>query len=55
MVTPRGRELIAAAAPLHVADVRDVLIDQLTPVEMRMLCAVADKVHQRLELAQGRR
>ena len=55
VVTPRGRELIAAAAPLHVADVRDVLIDQLTPVEMRMLCAVADKVHQRLELAQGRR
>ena len=55
IITPRGRELIAAAAPLHVADVRNVLIDQLTPAEMRLLCAVADKVHHRLELAESPR
>lgn len=55
VITSRGRELIAAAAPLHVADVRSVLIDQLTPAEMRTLCDVADKVHQRLEAVERSR
>ncbi len=49
VITSKGRELIQAAAPLHVADVRHVLIDQLTPTEMGTLGAVADKVHQRLQ------
>ena len=34
-ITSRGRELIEAAAPQHVADVRSAVIDQLTPGSWR--------------------
>ena len=47
-ITPRGRELIEAAAPHHVADVRAAFIDQLTPQEMDLLVKVGDKVRARL-------
>jgi DNA-binding MarR family transcriptional regulator len=47
-VTPRGSDQIKAAAPQHVADVRDVLIDHLTATELDMLATVGDKVRQRL-------
>ena len=48
-ITARGRDLIGAAAPQHLTDVRDVLIDHLTATEMEMLVAIGDKVHERLE------
>lgn len=51
-ITPRGRDLIAAAAPQHVADVRDVLIDHLTTTELEMLATIGDKVHERLAARQ---
>jgi DNA-binding MarR family transcriptional regulator len=47
-ITPRGGELIEAAAPQHVADVRDAVIDQLTAAELRTLTAIGDKVRARL-------
>jgi DNA-binding MarR family transcriptional regulator len=47
-ITPRGRDLITAAAPQHVANVRDVFIDQLTKAEMKSLIAIGDKVRKRL-------
>jgi DNA-binding MarR family transcriptional regulator len=47
-ITPRGADLIKAAAPQHVADVRDVLIDHLTAPELDTLSAIGDKVRQRL-------
>jgi DNA-binding MarR family transcriptional regulator len=47
-ITPQGRDLIKAAAPLHVADVRDVLIDHLTAAELEMLSTIGDKVRERL-------
>ncbi len=47
-ITPRGTELIKAAAPRHVADVREVLIDHLTATELEMLTTIGDKVHDRL-------
>ena len=47
-ITPRGRDLIEAAAPQHVADVRNVLIDHLTATEMETLGAISDKVRDRL-------
>ena len=54
MITARGSELIEVAAPQHVADVRDAIIDLLTPAEMRTLEAVGDKVRTRLaELESG--
>jgi DNA-binding MarR family transcriptional regulator len=51
-ITAQGRDLIAAAAPQHVADVRDVLIDHLTSDELQTLVAIGDKVQARLELLQ---
>ncbi|MET0494267.1 MAG: hypothetical protein ABW000_14165 [Actinoplanes sp.] len=48
-ITPRGSELIDAAAPQHVADVRDVLINHLTVAELETLIAIGDKVRARLE------
>ncbi|MFD7003068.1 MarR family winged helix-turn-helix transcriptional regulator [Streptomyces mirabilis] len=54
VITDQGRELIETAAPLHVADVRNVLIDHLTPVQLELLCEIGDQVRQRLaELAPG--
>ncbi|GAB3895494.1 hypothetical protein GCM10027612_48330 [Microbispora bryophytorum subsp. camponoti] len=47
-ITPRGSDLIKVAAPQHVADVRDVLIDHLTAEEMAMLVTIGDKVRERL-------
>jgi DNA-binding MarR family transcriptional regulator len=47
-ITPRGRDLITAAAPQHVASVRDVFIDQLTKAELKSLIAIGDKVRKRL-------
>ena len=48
-LTPRGSDLIRTAAPQHVADVRDVLIDHLTPAELDMLDTIGSKVHDRLQ------
>ncbi|MFG1840733.1 MarR family winged helix-turn-helix transcriptional regulator [Micromonospora sp. NPDC049175] len=47
-ITAQGTELIAAAARQHVADVRDVVIDQLTQTELKTLATITDKVRRRL-------
>jgi DNA-binding MarR family transcriptional regulator len=47
-ITSRGSDLIKAAAPQHVADIRDALIDHLTPAELETLVAIGDKVRERL-------
>jgi DNA-binding MarR family transcriptional regulator len=47
-ITPQGRVLITAAAPSHVTDVREVLIDHLTEAQMRTLTAIGEKVRERL-------
>ncbi len=52
-ITTRGRELIAAAAPQHVADVRSAMIDQLTTDELSTLSVIADKVRERLRLLES--
>lgn len=52
-ITPRGSALIEAAAPQHVGDVRDVLIDHVTAAELETLVTVAGKVQARL-LALGK-
>ena len=49
-VTVRGRDLVAAAAPQHVSDVRAVLIDHLTPTELETIAAIYDTVHERLDV-----
>ena len=53
-ITSRGRDLIATAAPQHVSNVRDALIDQLTAAELEMLTTISDTVRKRLsELEAG--
>jgi DNA-binding MarR family transcriptional regulator len=47
-ITPQGRDLIVAAAPLHVANVRDALIDHLTATELQSLITIGDKVRERM-------
>jgi DNA-binding MarR family transcriptional regulator len=47
-ITTRGSELIRAAAPQHVADVRTALIDHLTTEELQTLAALSDKIRTRL-------
>jgi DNA-binding MarR family transcriptional regulator len=47
-ITEAGLELITAAAPQHVADVRAAFIDQLTATELRTLIKIGDKVRERL-------
>ena len=48
VITEQGRTLIEAAAPLHLADVRNVLIDHLTPAQMDLLIELGDQVEARL-------
>ncbi|HLU30430.1 MAG TPA: MarR family transcriptional regulator [Acidimicrobiia bacterium] len=43
-LTPEGRKAIEEAAPLHVADVRSLLIDQLTKEQQEALAVIAEKV-----------
>lgn len=53
-ITHRGRELIEAAAPQHVADIRSVLVDHLDTAELAALSAIGEKVRARLTaLEQG--
>ncbi len=51
-ITSRGQELIEAAAPQHVADVRSVIIDHLSATELATLTAVSDKVRERLAMLE---
>lgn len=43
-LTREGRGAIEAAAPCHVDDVRQLLIDHMTPREMATVSGLADKV-----------
>ena len=44
VMTPRGRKAIEAAAPHHVATVRRLFIDQLSPQELEAVGAAAEKI-----------
>ncbi len=48
VITEPGRTLIETAAPLHLADVRNVLIDHVTPAQMDLLIELGDQVEARL-------
>jgi len=56
VITERGRALIEQAAPLHVADIRNALIDHVTPAQLDLLTELGDQVRVRLaELEQQTR
>jgi DNA-binding MarR family transcriptional regulator len=48
-LTGAGRRAIEAAAPQHVEAVRENFVDLLTPGEIDVLAAIADRVLERLE------
>ena len=48
VITDKGRALIEKAAPLHLADVRNVLIDHATPAQLDLLSELGDQVRARL-------
>jgi DNA-binding MarR family transcriptional regulator len=47
-ITDAGRRAIADAAPAHVATVRDLVIDALTPEQLRVLAEAGEAVGARL-------
>lgn len=49
IITPRGADLIATAAPLHVSDVRNALIDHLTPTQLTALADISETARRRLD------
>ncbi|MEU4570478.1 MarR family winged helix-turn-helix transcriptional regulator [Micromonospora sp. NPDC023956] len=53
VLTPAGREAIEAAAPGHVATVREFFLDQADREDLRTLERLADRVLRRLD-ADGR-
>jgi DNA-binding MarR family transcriptional regulator len=48
VLSPEGRAAIEAAAPSHVADVRDAFIDVLTPEQLDAVAEISDAVLERL-------
>ncbi|MPZ52980.1 MAG: MarR family transcriptional regulator [Acidimicrobiia bacterium] len=49
VITPRGMDTIEKAAPHHVDDVRDNLIDLLTPEELDVLADISERVLAQLD------
>jgi DNA-binding MarR family transcriptional regulator len=49
MLTEQGRAVIEQAAPAHVATVRRLVFDALTPQEAQVMAEVIEKVLARLE------
>jgi DNA-binding MarR family transcriptional regulator len=52
-LTRAGRELIEAAAPAHVAQVRRLFFDALTPAQLKALDSIADNILTRLDDEPG--
>ncbi len=48
-ITPTGRKVIEAAAPQHVALVRRLVIDALSPDELATLAVISDHILERLD------
>lgn len=44
VLTPQGRSAIEKAAPLHVAHIRELYIDRLTPGQLKAMATIASAV-----------
>jgi DNA-binding MarR family transcriptional regulator len=49
ILTPAGLRLLTDSAPGHVAKVRDVVIDALSPAEQRQLRTAAERILERID------
>ena len=53
-ITAEGRRAIESAAPGHVADVRELFIDRLTPEQLDTLADIAETTLDQLDRTAGR-
>jgi len=53
ILTRAGFRLLTASAPAHVAKVRDLVIDALTPAELRQLRTASERILERIESTAG--
>jgi DNA-binding MarR family transcriptional regulator len=53
ILTPAGLELLVTSAPAHVAKVRDLVIDALTPAQLQQLGVASERILERVEAAGG--
>jgi DNA-binding MarR family transcriptional regulator len=53
ILTPAGLRLLTASAPAHVATVRELVIDPLTPAQLRQLCTASERILQRIDTSAG--
>ncbi|PZG02210.1 MarR family winged helix-turn-helix transcriptional regulator [Micromonospora deserti] len=51
VITPAGRKTIEAAAPHHVATVRRLVIDALSPDELATLARISNRILEQLDEA----
>ncbi len=49
ILTPAGLRLLVASAPGHVAKVRELVIDALSPAELRHLRTASERILERIE------
>ena len=49
IITPRGADLIANAARQHVVDVRNALIDHLTPTQLTTIADISETARRRID------
>ena len=53
ILTRAGLRLLTASAPAHVAEVRYLVIDALTPAELRQLRTASERILERIESGVG--
>jgi DNA-binding MarR family transcriptional regulator len=53
ILTAAGLRLLTASAPTHVAKVRELVIDALTPAQLRQLRTASQRILQRIESSAG--
>ena len=53
ILTRSGLRLLTASAPAHVAKVRELVIDALSPAELRQLRIASERILQRIEASDA--
>lgn len=53
ILTPAGLRLLTASAPAHVAKVRELVIDALTPAQLRQLRTASERILRRIGTTAG--
>jgi DNA-binding MarR family transcriptional regulator len=53
ILTGKGFQALAEAAPGHLAQVRSLVIDVLSPEQLRRLGLVADRIMSRIDTSAG--